>query len=338
MSGIGLDVGTYNLVCCRRDDQGNFVQKREVNAFIEIPQETQFLFNMMKTAGVPLVERKDLHMAYALGESAVKIACDMPQTELHRPMKDGCLNPSERSAHQLLAIMIHSILDDIKVDNETLYYCVPANAINGNTNTEFHIKVLESIFRGFKDKDGKHVNANPINEGLALVYAELGHKHWSGMGLSFGAGMVNVCYAKFGNPLFAFSLDSGDWIDQMVATATNMPVAYVNREKEKTDLNVEVPDQFVQRVIKAEYEIMMQKTASGIKKGLEKVMGTMPLETVDIVIAGGSSIPPGFDNMFTEVLKKTQLPIPMGEIIRTKDPLYSVARGCLIAAEAADKG
>lgn len=30
---LSMDCGTYNLVFCRRDKEGNFVYKREVNAF-----------------------------------------------------------------------------------------------------------------------------------------------------------------------------------------------------------------------------------------------------------------------------------------------------------------
>jgi hypothetical protein len=33
-----------------RDDKGNFVHKREINAFIEIPLDDRFLFNIMRDA------------------------------------------------------------------------------------------------------------------------------------------------------------------------------------------------------------------------------------------------------------------------------------------------
>ena len=55
------------------------------------------------------------------------------------------------------------------------------------------------------------------------------------------------------------------------------------------------------------------------------------------MIAGGTSSPNGFANLFREVLEQTTLPIKIGDIIKPDDPLYSVARGCLIAAEAAAK-
>ena len=58
-----------------------------------------------------------------------------------------------------------------------------------------------------------------------------------------------------------------------------------------------------------------------------------PEDAVDIVIAGGTSSPKGFDVLFEKVAREAKLPMKIGSIIRTPDPLYSVARGCLIAAE-----
>lgn len=337
---IGFDAGTYNLVCCKRDADGNFVNKREVNAFLRMPLENRFVFNMMKKAGVPLIERKDTNTAYALGEAAVNMAYTMNGVELRRPMKDGCLNPQEKSSQQIMSIMIHSLLDDIEKDGETLYYSVPANAINEETDADYHSKVLEQIFKAFKDKNGKRVKAYPINEGLALVYAELADKAYTGMGISFGSGMVNICFSIYGAPIFQFSLvNSGDWIDKMAAKATGETPTYINKEKTKADLSINVPESLVQRAIKAQYEIMISKTITGIKNGLEnngnKARHDAP---IDIVIAGGTSLPNGFDTMFKEMLLKSNMPMEIGSVIRPKDPLYSVARGALIAAEAAEQG
>lgn len=337
---LGFDSGTYNLVCCQRDKDGNFVYKKEVNAFLEMPiEENRFVFNMMKDAGVPLIERKDAGIAYALGEAAIQLAYTMNQIELRRPMKDGCLNPKEKHAQQILSIMIHSLLDNVSRQNETLYYSIPANALNEETDADYHSKVLEAIFNAFQDDKGNKIKAHPINEGLALIYAELATKHWTGMGISWGGGMVNVCFAMFGNPIFQFSLvHAGDWIDHMAAKATGESPAYINKEKLKLNLT-ENSDSLVQRAIKAQYEIMVQKTVNGIKKGLEEVGNKARADhPIDIVISGGSAAPPGFENLFKEILDKSKLPIQVGSIIKPKDPLYSVARGALLAAEAADKG
>ncbi len=334
---LSMDCGTYNLITARRTDDGNIAYKREVNAFIEMPIENRFVFNMMKNAGVPLIEREEVGVAYALGEAAVEIAYTMNQVNLKRPMKDGCLNPKEKYAQQIMSIMMHSLLGELTCDNETLYYSVPANAINEETDAEYHSKILEAVFKAFKDKNGKIVSAHPINEGLALIYAELHEKQWTGIGVSLGAGMVNLCFAKFGAPIFDFSIvNSGDWIDKMAAKATGETSAYINKEKEKVDLSKD-QDSLVGRAIQMQYQIMIQKTVKQIKLGLEKTendaRGDKP---IDIIIAGGTSSPVGFDDMFKKAVEGAKLPIDIGDIIRPENPLYSVSKGCLIAAENAN--
>ena len=59
---IGADMGTYHIVMCKRKDK-NFVYKKEINAFLEMPLDNRFVFNMMKNAGVPLIEQQEANIA-----------------------------------------------------------------------------------------------------------------------------------------------------------------------------------------------------------------------------------------------------------------------------------
>ncbi len=334
----GFDCGTYNLVCCTRDENNNFVHKREVNAFLEVPLDKgNFVFKMMKNSGVPLIERDKV--AYALGEAAVEMAYSMSDLELKRPMRDGCVNPKEKDAFEIMNIMIHSLLDDVKHDKEVLYYSVPANALNEETDADYHSKILAAVFNAYESTEGFKVSAYPVNEGLALVYAELSAKAYTGIGISFGAGMVNLCFSIFGVPVFSFSIvNSGDWIDKMAAKATGESPTYINKEKTNINLSNENPASLIERAIITQYKIMMEKTVAGIKKGImESGKKARTANAIDIVIAGGTSLPVGFDLLFKDVIAKAGLPIKIGNVIRPVDPLYSVARGCLIAAENAVK-
>lgn len=331
---VGFDCGTYNLVCCKRNDKGDFVFKREVNAFLEMPLENDFVFNMMKKAGVPLIHREDAKLAYALGEAAINMAYTM-NVDLKRPMKDGCVNPREKDAFQILNIMIHSLLDEIDHDKEVLYYSVPANAINEETDADYHRKILEAIFKAYKSEKGYTVDSRPINEGMALVYSELSDQMFTGFGVSCGAGMVNVAFSLFGAEVFTFALvNSGDWIDKQAAKATQESIAYINKEKHKIDLSKE-PATLVERAIRTQYELMIEKTVSGLRKGLEENRDKHARlgKPIDVVVAGGTASPPGFDKFFEDLLRKANLPVEIGKVIRPKDCLYSVAKGCLIAAE-----
>lgn len=337
MTKIGFDCGTYNLVCCKRNTENEFSYKREVNAFLQMPLENRFVFNMMKSAGVPLIEYPDVNLAYALGEAAVNMAYTMTQIELKRPMRDGCLNPKEKHAQQIMNVMCHSLIGDIDEDESTLYYSVPANAINKETDADYHGKVLEAMFKAYRSEKGYKIDPHPINEALALVYAELGNKNWTGVAVSCGAGMVNICYAMYGAPIFQFSIvNSGDWIDKMASKAIGEETTtYVNREKMHSDLTIENPETLVQRAIKTQYEIMIQHTVNGIKKGIEEAGNKARSEQpIDVIVAGGTSMPKGFDVLFRKILEQSKISnMKIGEVIRPSDPLYSVARGCLIAAE-----
>lgn len=331
---LGFDCGTYNLVCCSRDKEGNFAYKREVNAFLELPLENRFVFNMMKTAGVPLIERDKV--AYALGEAAVNMTYTMSALELKRPMIHGCVNPKEKDAFQIMSIMMHSLIDNVKKDGEVLYYCVPSNAINQDTDADYHQRILDAIFKAYRNETGYKVDAHPINEALALVYAELAQKAFTGIAMSFGGGMINVCYAMYGNPVFKFAIvNSGDWIDRQAAKATGESISFINKEKTKIDLSKQ-PNNLVERAIHTQYRLMIEHTVAGLKQGFSDVTKTVRTDApVDVVIAGGTSSPNGFGELFRETISQVELPIKVGTIIKPSDPLYSVARGCLIAAEAA---
>ena len=298
-----------------------------------MPLENRFVFDMMKKAGVPLIEREK--RAYALGEAAVNMTYTMSALELKRPMIHGCVNPKEKDAFQIMSIMIHSLINNVNRDGETLYYCVPANAVNQDTDADYHQRILDAIFKAFKNETGYRVSAHPINEALALVYAELGKKAYTGIAASFGAGMVNICYAMYGSPVFSFAIvNSGDWIDRQAAKATGESISYINKEKTKIDLTKPAAN-LVERAIHTQYQLMIEHTVNGLNKGFSDINKTVRTDgEVDVVIAGGTSSPNGFAQLFKQTLDKADLPIKVGNVIQPSDPLYSVARGCLIAAEA----
>ena len=263
---IGLDVGTATLVRATRNKEDKIEYVKEINAFIEVPLENRFAFNMMKKAGVPLIERANI--AYAVGEKAVDIAYSY-NSELRRPMKDGCVNPSEKEGFQILSVMLHSLIGEVQHDGETLCYCVPANAVNAETDAAYHGEIIKQILSKY-EINNKKVAAYPINEALALVYAELQHKFLTGIGISFGGGMVNVCFANRSVPIFQFSLvNSGDWIDKQAAKALGESTTFVNRAKTKIDLT-KPPATDIERAIQTQYRLMIRNTVKGIKEGLEQ--------------------------------------------------------------------
>lgn len=329
--GIGLDIGTYNLITAKRGDKEDEVKYvKEVNAFLELDLESRHTFNMLKKAGVRLIEREK--SAFIVGESALEMARSL-RKDLKRPMKSGCLNNTEKESFRILMTMLHSIIGEVKGDKEIVYYSVPANALNEKTDADYHQKVLDEILKKYK-VNNKTIVPYPINEGLALVFAELAPKNFTGIGVSFGSGMCNVSYAIFSQPILNFALvGCGDWIDSQAAAATGETVVQINREKHKIDLT-KAPQNMVERAIQAQYRIMIERTVNEMKKAIIAAGNAVRSDDpVDIVLGGGTASPNGFLEIFKETIKQSDFPIKIGEIKRPEDHLYAVARGCLVAAE-----
>src|SRR5260370_32157631 len=58
-----------------------------------------------------------------------------------------------------------------------------------------------------------------MNEGLAVVYGELESTNYTGIGVSCGGGLCNVCFAYLSVPILSFSMPkAGDFIDASAAS------------------------------------------------------------------------------------------------------------------------
>jgi hypothetical protein len=53
---------------------------------------------------------------------------------------------------------------------------------------------------------------------------------------------------------------------------------------------------------------------------------------VPVVVTGGTASPPGFEELFDEKLSESGLPFSVSTVSRADEPLYSVARGALVAS------
>ncbi len=74
-----------------------------------------------------------------------------------------------------------------------------------------------------------------INEGLAVavVYGELEESNYTGIGISCGGGLCNVCLAYLSVPILSFSIPkAGDYIDTNAAQVTGAPANLVRLAKE----------------------------------------------------------------------------------------------------------
>jgi len=342
MERIGLDIGTKNIVMAKQTPDNKRKIVHEVNGFLKINKTDGFTKQLLVNSGVPYIESDNEFVA--LGRKAEELAYGFNRT-LDRPMQDGVLSGKTDQAMQIMASIIHSIIGKLN-DDAILYYTVPADALNMKTNVAFHDKIIQMIISSYSS-DCK-IKACPLNEARAIVIGQTEDK--TAVGISFGAGMVNVCYCLYGIEIYSFSLvGSGDRIDLESAmrfgydphrpgsdykeTPTSIAKRKENKLKNKPFSLTQCPDDMIGKTIWINYGILIESVVKGIidgfKRNEEKARIDRP---IPIVIAGGTAMPDGFTEYFKSIIEKSDVPFEIGDIRRVEFPLYAVADGCLTAA------
>jgi hypothetical protein len=170
-------------------------------------------------------------------------------------------------------------------------------------------------------------------EGHAVVFAELAEDDFTGIGISCGGGMFNICVCYKSIPALSFSTArGGDWIDRNVATVLGIKASRATAIKEK-GVNLLSPRNREEEAIEIYYRNLISYTLEAIKTRFESSAG-MPSfpEPIEIVCAGGTSMIGGFIEVFQDEFQSIKFPIQVKNIRRAEDPLFSVAKGCLVAA------
>jgi hypothetical protein len=334
---LGLDLGTKTIVLARRGEDGRPVFRQEINGFFEFTRTDAFTKKLLVNQQVPFVERDG--KIYAIGQKAEQLAYTFNST-LRRPMSDGTVS-KENEAINIMASIVHAIIG--KVDGDViLYYCIPANAINKQTNVSLHQKIAQMIIDS-KKIDGT-IKAFPVNEARAIA---IGTGDPVAIAISWGAGMVNVSYTTFGVPVFEFSIvGSGDWVDTETARAfgydpeqpgkrsAETPTTVCNR---KHSIDLTKPVNSVDRLDQAimlNYQILIENVVDGIINGFNQNQDKARMPgPIPVVMAGGTASPKGFAEYFEKILRSKTLPFEVSQVSVHPRTLYAVAEGCLVAAE-----
>jgi hypothetical protein len=279
---------------------------------------------MLTRLNVPYVTYKD--RVFVIGNASFELA-NMFGKDVRRPMKDGFLSSEERDAIALLRFLIERLLGEPKVENEPVHFSIPAPSVDTDNDVVYHEGVLTGVLKklGYLPK--------PINEAHAVVYSELGEQDFTGVGISCGGGMFNVCIAYRSIPGVTFSVSrGGDWIDAHVAKCMGIPLAQATDIKE-SDIRLTDPRSREEEAIVLYYRNLIDYVLQHLVERFTSARDVPRFtEPVEVVLAGGTSLPEGFASIFAQELSKLDFPLKIARVRRADDPLSSVARGCLIAA------
>jgi hypothetical protein len=283
-----------------------------------------FTKKMLMKLGIDYIVQGD--KGYVIGDPAFELANVFDKTT-RRPMKDGMISPVEPEALLVVSLIIAEMLGHPKQQGEVCAFSVPADPIDVERNVIYHRGVLETVLRklGYTPR--------PMLEGHSIVFSELKEQDFTGIGISCGGGMFNICVAYKSVPALTFATSrGGDWIDNNVAHAIGMSPAIVCGIKE-SGVDLMNPKDRVQDAIVIYYRNLIQYTLETIRHKLESAQN-MPTFTkpIDVVCGGGTSMITGFIDVFREEFEKINFPIDVARIRMANDPLKAVARGCMTAA------
>ncbi|MBF0217828.1 MAG: hypothetical protein HQL30_12650 [Candidatus Omnitrophica bacterium] len=196
-----------NLVGAEMDEKGKLKVKLMRHTFLDIDANA-FTMNMLKKQKVQYAELGK--KVYVLGDSAFELANIMNKT-VRRPMQDGVISPNEADALPIFGLLVDAVLGKPREKGEPCYYSIPADPVDATFNVVYHSNVIAGALTnlGYTPK--------PMNEGHAVVFAELGEKDFTGIGISCGGGMFNICVSYKTIPAISFATSrAGDWIDKNV--------------------------------------------------------------------------------------------------------------------------
>ncbi len=321
--GKGLDVGTANLISAVQDKEGNLYIKSQRNAFIDIDQD-DFTRNMLTKLGVQYVILNNRMVV--VGDPAFELA-NIFNRETRRPMAHGMISPKESDALPIMKLLIEKLLGAPQKPGEVCYFSIPAEPIDFSMNVMYH----KGLFQDLLSKIG--YEAKPLIEGHAVVFAELADDDFTGIGISCGGGMFNICVSYKTIPCLSFATSrAGDWVDQNVAQVLGIKASKATALKEK-GVDLRKPMNREQQAIEIYYRELIKYTLTKIKEKFESAEG-MPSfpEAVDMVFAGGTSLIGGFVDVVKQELEKIKFPLEIKNVRRADDALNSIAKGCLVAA------
>lgn len=344
-----IDIGTMFLVKGEigSDNDPEFTVER--NAFLEAASSEDTI-ETLKDNNWSYAQYGDKY--YILGEDAIKLKNLLTVNssddgivmtkvgELRRPMKDGILNTGEEKLSvAIIQKLIGNLLGPPACKGETLCFCAPGDPVDKNLTVVFHKTMLTNFLKSL----GYTVECIP--EALAIIFSERpvaedpdeGEAPFSGIGISCGAGMLNCCLAWKKLPLINMSVaQSGDWIDREAAKTAGINVSAMTRYKEKNlDLNNVDYSDMRQASLDIFYQNMIEHALNNFAEKFSQLDSQIDVP-LEIVVAGGTSMVPGFMDKFKSVISGLDLPFKVKAVKHAKNPFYTVSNGCLLKAMASE--
>jgi len=321
---FGLDIGTSRIVSLKRDAAGNDVSQEQLNAFITIP-DSEFVKEMLDKNEMDYTKIKNDFAV--LGYDAQKFA-NIFNSEIRRPMRTGLLKPDEFNAIPVIKEIIKLVIPRSESIGQSMCFSIPAPQVGFESDLIFHEGILKKYLVGMGYK------AKSITEGTAVVLSELSGDNYTGIGISMGAGMCNVCFSFLAVPVIVFSIPrGGDDIDTAVSRVTNETVNRVRGIKEESLDFSQTPKNNMENAFHIYYEDLIMSLLNHLSAVFSQAENLPKLtQAIPVVLAGGTCMPNGFKVKFDKILRQVKLPIEISEVRTAINLVRATANGAMVNA------
>ena len=322
---LGIDIGTANIVVAQ--NKGREVSTTiQSNAFFTLPR-SETTKEILSGRSILFFEKND--RLYILGNSSEYFA-NIFRGNTRRPMKNGILNPNEHESTDVIKTILDHLVRKPHTEGEKIWFSTPGDPIGSPDTVTYH----KSIIKMHLESLG--YSPLPLTEGMAIIISELSGNgsESTGIGISVGAGMCNICLSYLSIPVITYSMQKGgDYIDSLVGRSVGEPVTTIKGVKER-ELNLAIkPRNRVETALHIYYDDLFSSLAQSLQKvlGGSDMVPSLP-KPIPIVMGGGTVLPKGCGERFAKALDDVRLPIGISDIRIAERPLYATAKGALMMA------
>ncbi|HLH37872.1 MAG TPA: hypothetical protein VKX39_01890 [Bryobacteraceae bacterium] len=320
---IGLDVGTSRIVVARKPGE-DYEFASQLNAFVSIPR-SRITEGVLEREMIPHTTLDGEIVVH--GNESEKFA-GILNAEIRRPMSGGLLDVREPDGLRVIREIISLMIGSRAGERQRLCFTVPAAPLGAQESLTYHEATLKQIFGelGYQ--------AASINEGLAVIYSELESFNYTGIGISLGGGLCNVCLAYLSVPVMSFSVaKAGDFIDQSAASMTGERANRIRLTKEDSfHFNGFFADK-IHQVIGVYYDDMIRSLVAALREAFARARDLPKFNRpLPVVLSGGTALPAGFRDRFENILFEKDFPAAVSEIRMAQNPLHATAKGALMYA------
>jgi hypothetical protein len=188
-----------------------------------------------------------------------------------------------------------------------------------------------------------------IDKPSAVVLAELGHEGFTGMALTFEDFRCAAVISRCGEPLVRAGIPRGlAWIDEQLARSSGRVVwdmdgtSYVDCDtvahwKLTANPSLAAPDSLEAEFLAGRYRELLHELLGNLAAECLQSLEVATLRgSLTLACCGEATLARGFVSLLSEELDQVGMPVRIGDIRVADDPVFTVARGCLVRAELED--